>query len=136
MSTPRESSRGGKRINPQSRKRKTADANSTQHLIIQHRGPNEKDCRMRISNNDMIYSAVILILAISSLKMKQIVVFLFCSSRAVEHGRRQPGTKEPWPPWIFKHGTNIVVKRRLECYFSAFFCYFSVFFPWAPPGRG
>jgi len=31
---------------------------------------------MRISNNDMIYSAVILILAINSLKMKQNVDFL------------------------------------------------------------
>jgi len=37
----------------------------------------------------------------------------------------------PWPPWIFKHGTN----RGLKVLFSAFFAIFRYFFPFAPPGR-
>jgi len=40
------------------------------------------------------------------------------------HGRRQREGRAP--PWIFKHGTNIVDKV-LKVLFSAFFCYFSVF---------
>jgi len=32
------------------------------------------------------------------------------------------------PPWIFKHGINIV-DSGLKVLFSAYFCYFLVFFP-------
>jgi len=39
------------------------------------------------------------------------------------------------PPWIFKHGTNIVDKG-LKVPFLTFFCYFLVFFSVGPPGRG
>jgi len=38
------------------------------------------------------------------------------------------------PPWIYKHGTNIV-DRCLKVLFSAFFCYFLVFFPLDPPWK-
>jgi len=56
--------------------------------------------------------------------------------KASTHGRRQRGSG---PPWIFKHGTNIVDRGlkvllfSLFCYFSAFFTIFSVFFSVAPP---
>jgi len=36
------------------------------------------------------------------------------------------------PPWIFKHGTNIVI-RGLKMLFFGLFCYFSVFFFVTPP---
>jgi len=53
------------------------------------------------------------------------------------HGCRQRGAREAVaPPWIFKHGTNIV-NRGLIVLFSAFFAIFRCFFPLAlPPGRG
>jgi len=37
------------------------------------------------------------------------------------------GGKGAVPPWIFKHGTNIV-NRGLKVLFFSLFCYFSVFF--------
>jgi len=36
------------------------------------------------------------------------------------------------PPWIFKHGTNIV-DRSLKMLFFGLFCYFSVSLSVAPP---
>jgi len=47
----------------------------------------------------------------------------------------------PWPPWIFKHGTNIVDRGLKVLFFGFFFvifqpfAIFSVFFPLAPPGK-
>jgi len=37
-----------------------------------------------------------------------------------------------WPPWIFKHITNIV-DRGLKVLFYGLFCYFSAFFCCSPP---
>jgi len=50
------------------------------------------------------------------------------------HERRQRGAGEPCPPWIFKHGTNIVGRKRLKSAIFGLFCYFLVFFP-LPPSR-
>jgi len=46
------------------------------------------------------------------------------------HRRRQG--RGSCPPWIFKHGTNIV-DRGLKVLFFDLFCYFSVFFRCLPP---
>jgi len=48
------------------------------------------------------------------------------------HGLRQWGLRGLCPPWIFKHGTNIV-DRGLKVLFFGLFCYFSVFFFSLPP---
>jgi len=45
----------------------------------------------------------------------------------VGHGRRQWRSGEPWTPWIFKHGTNIV-DRSLKVLFFGLFLLFSFFF--------
>jgi len=41
------------------------------------------------------------------------------------------GSGRLWPPWILKHGTNIV-NRGLKVLFFGLLCYFSVFFPLPP----
>jgi len=38
------------------------------------------------------------------------------------------GQGGPWPPWTFKHGTNIV-DRGLKALFLSLFLLFSAFFP-------
>jgi len=45
------------------------------------------------------------------------------------------GSRGPWPPWIFIHGTDLV-NRGLIVLFFAFFCYFSFFFVAPSPGKG
>jgi len=48
-------------------------------------------------------------------------------------GRRQRGAGGPWPPWIFKHGTNIVDRGLKVLFFGLsllFFGLFSVGPPW------
>jgi len=48
-------------------------------------------------------------------------------------GRRQRGAGEPWPSWIFIHGTNIVdrgLKVLFFVLFLLFFGLFSVVLPW------
>jgi len=60
------------------------------------------------------------------------------SNSRYKHGLRQRGAGGRGPPWIFKHGTNIV-DRGLNVLFFGLFCYFSDVFPLAPsptPGRG
>jgi len=42
-------------------------------------------------------------LVVKTVKRKRGISF----STSCHHGRRQRGAGEPWPPWIFKHGTNI-----------------------------
>jgi len=34
---------------------------------------------------------------------------------------------EPWPPWIFKHGTNIVNRRLKVLFFGLFLLFFGLF---------
>jgi len=44
------------------------------------------------------------------------------------------GARGPCPPWIFKHGANIV-DRSLKVLFFGLFCYFFGLFFRCPPGK-
>jgi len=57
----------------------------------------------------------------------EVTFLVFESSCHLLLGCRQLGAGGPWPPWIFKYGTNIV-DRGLKCYFSAFLLFFGLFF--------
>jgi len=43
------------------------------------------------------------------------------------HGRRQRGAGGPWPPWVFKHGTNIVDGGLKVLFFGPFLLFFDLF---------
>jgi len=50
-----------------------------------------------------------------------------------KHGRRQRGAgKGPGPPWIFKHGTNIVNRGLKVLFFGHFLLFFGLFFRCPP----
>jgi len=50
-----------------------------------------------------------------------------------KHGRRHRGAGGPWPPWIFKHGTNIVGRGLKVLFFDLFLLFFDLFFRCPPP---
>jgi len=62
--------------------------------------------------------------------LKFLKLVYYCTS---VHGRRQRGADEPWPPWIFKHGTNIVDRGLKVPFFGLFLLFFVIFFRCPPP---
>jgi len=55
---------------------------------------------------------------------------------ALVHGRRQRGAGGPWPPpWIFKHGTNIVDRGLKVLFLGLFLLFFGLFSVFPLPGR-
>jgi len=49
------------------------------------------------------------------------------------HASMGVGSEGPWPPWIFKHGTNNVNRALKVLFFQPFFAIFQSFFPLSPP---
>jgi len=43
------------------------------------------------------------------------------------------GGRDPWPPWIFIHGTDMVGRGLIVVFFVVFFCYFFSLFSVAFP---